>query len=115
MAAGVAGNSAGSAGAKHAQQPAQTQVQQNQGLSDYDKQMNHVYQDRYIDEFSGMIPTEVKETKTNNGEMKLTAIYPNGKVGHFEGMELIGKFIKTPEYRQFLEGKLGVEPGSTQY
>lgn len=105
MAGGVAGNS-GSAGGQHA--PSQgTEKSAFQAGADSD--MNKVYLDRYVDEFSGMIPDEVKERTGENGEMKLTAFYPNGKMGHFEGMELIGRFIKTPEYRQFLEGKLGVQ------
>jgi len=103
MAGSVAGSNPSSTN-KPIEQPSQEMSASNSGV---DNGMNSVYQDRYIDEFSGMIPDEVKEVKTQNGEMKLTAIYPNGKLGHFEGMELIGKFIKTPEYRQFLERKLG--------
>lgn len=94
MAGGVAGNSPTSSAP---QRP-------NQEVS---SDMNKVYQDRYIGEFNGMIPVEVKEVNTESGEPKLLAVYADGRLGHFEGQELIGKFIQTPEYRQFLEGKLG--------
>lgn len=95
MAGGVAGSSP-SSNVTHAPQRPEVSTD-----------MNKVYQDRYIGEFNGKIPVEVKEINTQSGEPKLLAVYADGTLGHFEGQDLIGKFIQTPEYKQFLEGKFG--------